>query len=144
MRHEHEAVFTCKEADELRGSIKGMASKNLFLQNKKKTRFFLVILSSTKQIDLKKFAEVVNEKKISLASGETLYKKLKLTPGSVSPFGLIHDLENEVEVYIDSDISHAETVSFHPNINTVTLDLSNKMFKKFLNSIPHKYKPLAL
>lgn len=86
----------------------------------------------------------MNEKKISLASGETLYIKLKLTPGSVSPFGLIHDPEHEIEVYIDSDISHAETVSFHPNINTVTLDLSNKMFKKFLNSIPHKYKPLAL
>ena len=68
VRHEHEAVFTCKEADELRGSIKGMASKNLFLQNKKKTRFFLVIISSTKQIDLKKLAGAVHENQTSLKS----------------------------------------------------------------------------
>jgi Ala-tRNA(Pro) deacylase len=57
---------------------------------------------------------------------------LGVTPGSVSPFGLIHDRDRAVRVAIDRDLKAADRVSFHPNINTVTLTLARMDFEKFL------------
>jgi Ala-tRNA(Pro) deacylase len=130
--HEHPPVFTCEEADVHCGNIPGIACKNLFLRNKKGKRYFLVILSANTQFNLKQFAELVGEKSVSFASTEALREKLGLEPGSVSPFGLLNDSHNEVEVYIGSDVYAAETVSFHPNVNTASLELSKEMFRKFL------------
>jgi Ala-tRNA(Pro) deacylase len=57
---------------------------------------------------------------------------LGVTPGSVSPFGLIHDRDQRVRVVIDRDLKSADRVSFHPNINTVTITLSRSDFENFL------------
>jgi Ala-tRNA(Pro) deacylase len=59
---------------------------------------------------------------------------LGVAPGSVSPFGLIHDREHAVRVVIDRDMKSAERVSFHPNINTVTLTLARTDFEMFLEN----------
>jgi Ala-tRNA(Pro) deacylase len=62
-------------------------------------------------------------------------------PGSVSPFGLINDRDHSVRVVIDRDLKSAERLSFHPNINTVTLTVSGADFSRFLaacgNSVQH-------
>jgi Ala-tRNA(Pro) deacylase len=142
--HEHPAVYTCEEAEKHCGDIPGIACKNLLLRNKKGKRYFLVVLPAKKQTDLKKFANIVGENKISFASSELLKEKLGLEPGAVSPFGLINDTNKSVEVYIDSDIYNAETVSFHPNVNTATLELSKDMFRKFLRAIEHKITVIDL
>ena len=97
-----------------------------------------------KQTDLKKFAELVDEKKVSFASSESLKEKLGLEPGSVSPFGLFNDIERSVEVYIDSEVYNAKTVSFHPNVNTATLELSKNMFHRFLQTIGHDVEVVDL
>jgi len=62
---------------------------------------------------------------------------LGLTPGSVSPFGLIHDRDRQVRVAIDRDLKTASRVSFHPNINIVTLTLAFSDFLKFLDACGH-------
>jgi Ala-tRNA(Pro) deacylase len=64
-------------------------------------------------------------------------EKMGLTPWSVSPFWLINNTEKDIEVYIDTEISTAELVNFHPNINTASLSLTHKMFQKYLETIPH-------
>ena len=136
--HEHPAVYTCDEAEKHCKHIPGIASKNLFLRSKKDKRNFLVVLPAQKQTNLKKFAKNVGENSVSFASSELLKKKLGLTPGSVSIFGLINNEDKTVEVYIDRDIYDAKIVSFHPNTNTITLELSKNMFHKFLQIIGHK------
>ncbi|MCL5436952.1 MAG: prolyl-tRNA synthetase associated domain-containing protein [Candidatus Dependentiae bacterium] len=130
-RHEHPAVFTCEEAALYCAHIPGIASKNLFLTNPKRTRFFLATIPDYKRADLKKFAALVGEMRVAFGSAELLRKKLGLEPGSVSPFGLINNHEKDVEVFIDADVYDAPIVGFHPNINTATLELTDKMFKKF-------------
>jgi Ala-tRNA(Pro) deacylase len=142
--HKHPAVYTCEEAEKYCGDIPGIEGKNLLLRSKKGKRHFLVILPANKKTDLKKFAELVNEKKISFASSKALKEKLGLEPGSVSPFGLINDSEHRVEVYIDSEIYNADIVSFHPNVNTATLELSKNMFHKFLQTIDHEIHVIDL
>ena len=58
---------------------------------------------------------------------------LGLDTGAVSPFGLLNDSQKEVRVIIDQDLQEAETVNFHPNVNTATIGLSFSDFQKFLS-----------
>ena len=142
--HEHHAVYTCKEAEKYCRDIPGIACKNLLLRNKKGTRHFLVILPAEKQTDLKKFAEIVGESRISFAGTEVLKEKLGVVSGAVSPFGLINNVDNTIELYIDRDVYDADIVGFHPNINTATLELSKEMLHKFLQAIGHKINIIDL
>ena len=136
--HEHPAVYTCEEAEKYCGDIPGLACKNLLLKDKKGRRYFLIVLPAEKRADLKKIGKTVNEKKVSFASPEALKEKLGLEPGAVSPFGLLNDTSHEVEVYVDKKVYNADIVSFHPNRNTASLELTGDMFRKFLQALENK------
>lgn len=142
--HEHPAVYTCEEAEKYCGNVPGIACKNLLLRDKKGRRYFLVVLTADKRTDLKKFGGTVGESKITFASAEALLEKLGLEAGAVSPFGLLNDKKTEVEVYIDKDVYNADIVSFHPNRNTASLELSGEMFRKFLQAIENPIKVIDL
>lgn len=144
VNHEHPAVFTCEEADKLESQIPGIPGKNLFLKNKKKTRFFLFSIPAAKRADLKQISKLVGEPKLSFGRPEQLMDKLGLEPGSVSPFGLLNDQGCEVEVYIDKEIHDADIVNFHPNRNTASLELTQDMFHKYLDSLPHQINIVEL
>lgn len=134
-RHDHPAVFTCEDAKKYSAHIAGISTKNLFLVNKSKNRYFLLIIPDYKRADLKRFAQEAGEPRVSFASAEKLFQKLGLEPGSVSPFGLINNYEHDVILYIDEDVYKADIVGFHPNDNTATLELTGIMFKKYLDTI---------
>ena len=112
--------------------------RNLFLRNQKGSRHFLVVLAFTRRGDLAALGEHFGEKKLGFASPERLLTHLGLTPGSVSPFGLINDPEHKVEVAIDVAIREAARVAFHPNVNTATLVLSGADFQRYLTAIGHE------
>ncbi|HZP48652.1 MAG TPA: prolyl-tRNA synthetase associated domain-containing protein [Vicinamibacterales bacterium] len=131
-RHEHPAVATVEAAEAHWAGIDATHCKNLFLRNQKGNRHYLVVLTHSKMADLRKVAEQVGDGKLSFASPERLLTHLGLTPGSVSPFGLIHDREHAVRVVLDRDLKSAERLSFHPNINTVTYVVSRADFERFL------------
>lgn len=136
--HEHPAVFTCEEAEKHCGDIPGLACKNLFLKDKKEERYFLVVLPAAKRADLKQIGEAVGGRKLRFASPESLQEKLGLDPGSVSPFGLLNDTRHEVELCADREVLDADTVTFHPNRNTATIELSGAAFQQFLQLIEHE------
>jgi Ala-tRNA(Pro) deacylase len=131
-RHEHPPVATAEEAEQHWAGIDAMHFKNLFLRNQKGTRHYLVIVRHLKRANLRGIADQLGDGKLSFASPERLMTHLGVTPGSVSPFGLIHDRSHSVRVAIDRDLKAADRVSFHPNINTVTLTLARADFEKFL------------
>ncbi len=122
--YDHPPVFTVEEAQKYWKDIPGTHCKNLFLRDNKGKKHFLVILPHNKQVDLKKLGEITGAGRLSFASEQRLDKYLGLTPGSVSPFGLINDTENHVEVFIDEDLSKVSLLGFHPNRNDATLTLS--------------------
>jgi Ala-tRNA(Pro) deacylase len=131
-RHEHPAAATIDEAGEHWASIDAVHCKNLFLRNQKGTRHYLVIVRHVKRADLRAIADQIGDGKLSFASPERLLAHLGLAPGAVSPFGLIHDQDHKVHVVIDRDLKSAGRVSFHPNINTVTLTIARTDFERFL------------
>jgi Ala-tRNA(Pro) deacylase len=102
------------------------------LRNQKGNRHYLVIVEHTKRADLRRVADQVGDGKLSFASPERLIAHLGVTPGSVSPFGLIHDREKQVQVFLDRALASAGRISFHPNINTRTIVLAFADFERFL------------
>jgi Ala-tRNA(Pro) deacylase len=131
-RHVHPPVFTVEQAEQHWKGVEGAHVKNLFLRNKKGNRHYLVILEHTKNADLRRLTEKLREDRLSFGSPERLKRILGLEPGSVSPFGLINDSQQEVSVVIDQDLKKAARVNFHPNINTVTVGISTVDFERFL------------
>lgn len=142
-KFEHQPVFTVAEADKANLNIPAKHTKNLFLRNKKKTKYYLVILPAHKKFDLKKFASLINDKHLSFASPKRLKHYLGLSPGSVSPFGLINDLKKEVLVYADESLVNDGKVAFHPNQNNATLVINSSGFEKFLKAVGNEYKLIS-
>jgi Ala-tRNA(Pro) deacylase len=71
-------------------------------------------------------------------------KYLGLTPGSVSPFGLINDSEKHVHLFIDEKLKESDRLAFHPNINTATLVISFSDFIRFLDHLRNSYEFINL
>lgn len=133
IRYEHEAVYTVEEANKLEICISGQHCKNLFLRNRKGDVHYLVILDDAKKVDLKSLSKQIGSTNLSLASEERLYKYLGLKPGSVTPFGIINDIERVVTVLVDRDLISSDIVNFHPNVNTATIGVSYADLEKFIN-----------
>lgn len=143
-RHEHPPVFTVEEAVQHWAGIDATHCKNLFLRNKKGTRHYLVVAEHRKPVDLRRVADLVGDDRLSFGSPERLMKHLGLTPGSVSPFGLLNDPGRSVQVLLDVNLKHSVRVAFHPNINTATVVLSLADFERFLAWCGHVVRFLEL
>ncbi len=50
-----------------------------------------------------------------MATEDKLKEKLDLTPGSVSPFGLLNNKEKDVELIIQQKILDDDYIGVHPN-----------------------------
>jgi Ala-tRNA(Pro) deacylase len=131
-RHEHPPVATVEDAAQHWVGIDATHCKNLFLRNQKGNRHYLVIIVHSKKADLRAVADQIGDGKLSFASPERLLAHLGVAPGSVSPFGLIHDRDHSVRVVLDRDLKAASRLSFHPNINTATLTVAAADFGRFL------------
>ena len=131
-RHEHPPVATVEEASRHWAGIDATHCKNLFLRNQKGDRHYLVVLVAAKRADLRAVAAQIGDGKLSFASPERLMTHLGLTPGSVSPFGLINDREHAVRVVLDRDFQTAARLAFHPNINTRTFTIAASDLTRFL------------
>ncbi len=143
-RHEHPPVATVEEAEKHWVGIDAAHCKNLFLRNQKGNRHYLVVLLHSKRADLRAVADQIGDGKLSFASPERLMTHLGLTPGSVSPFGLINDSSHTVLVVLDRDLRAKERVSFHPNINTRTYVISTADFTRFLEACGHRVQYVTI
>ena len=143
-KYEHPPVFTGEQAAEHWGPIKATQVKNLFLRNKKGNRQFLVILEISKQADLRDLVKKIGDDRFSFGSPERLMETLGVTPGSVSPFGLLHPGSEAVRVIVDQDLRSAEKLIFHPNVNTASVTISVADFERFLATRPNVVRWMKL
>jgi Ala-tRNA(Pro) deacylase len=143
-RFEHAPVFTVEEAERYWADIPATHCKNLFLRNAKGTRHYLVVLERSKKADLKLLAAKIGDDRLSFASPDRLLRLLGLTPGSVSPMGLIHPGATDVIVVLDAGLASAECLGFHPNVNTATITVAAADFLRFLASRGNVVKRITL
>ena len=142
--HEHPPVPTVEAALEHWAGIKATHCKNLFFRNHKGNRHYLVILEHSNKLAVRDLEQMLKQGKLSLASDRRLADHLGLTPGSVTPFGLINDPGNHVYLFIDAHLKKAERLSFHPNINTATIVIGFGDFIRFLDWTVYGYEFIEL
>ena len=141
---EHEPAYTTEEADKYIEGHDGVRTKTMFICNKKKTNYYMIIMDDSKRLDMNKFKEIVSEKQMKMASKEALKEKLGIEPGMVSPFGLLNNDEKDVKIYMDKEIITEEIMTFHPNDNTKTLFITTKDLFKYLENIGYELNIIEL
>lgn len=132
----HEEVHTIDEMEALGIFTDGELCKNLFLRNANGKTHYVVSMMKDKHPDIQKDIRVqLGCSRLSFGSDERLEKHLGLTPGAVSPFGILNDENAEVNVVFDSELRTLDRlVGFHPNDNTAFLWLKFSDLLKFIKS----------
>lgn len=132
----------CEEIDKKLGVV---ICKNLFLCNRQKTKFYLLMMPADKPYRTRIFSKLAGSSRLSFGTPEDMERLLDLTPGSVSIMGLINDEENNVSLYIDQDVLDAEYLGCHPCINTSSIRMKTKeVIEKFLPEVHHQYIPVVM
>ncbi len=142
--YEHPPVPTVKEAAIYWKDMVAAHCKNLFFRNHKGNRHYLVIIEFYRTLDIHDLEKRLKQGKLTFASDRRLQEYLGLTPGSVSPFGLINDKTKHVHLFIDENLKTKEKMSFHPNINTASLVVSKNDFEKFLKHTGNTFEYIKL
>ena len=117
---EHKAVFSMDELDSVELPYPEWNAKNLFVRDDKKRNYYLITVKGDKCVDLKKFHKDNDLRRLSFASEDELMNYMSLKPGSVTPLGLLNDIEHKVRFYIDSEFV-GNKIGVHPNDNTATV-----------------------
>ena len=137
-------VFTTEQADSYIEGREGVRTKSMFLTNRKKTQYYLLIMDDKKRLDMDDFKVQVGADRIRMASLDSLAEKMTLPAGTVSPFGLLNNEEKDILVYFDKDIVSEDIMTFHPNTNEKTIFIKSKDLFRFLESIGFTYGVLIL
>lgn len=137
-RVDHEAAMTmeaCEEADRVLG-VK--MCKNLFLCNRQKTDFYLLMISGDKIFKTKDLSAQIGSSRLSFADGADMEKYLDITPGSLSVLGLMNDRDNKVRLLIDRNVAENEYIGVHPCVNTSSLKLkTDELCEKIIPAMHH-------
>ena len=144
-RIDHEPAMTmedCKEVDQL---LEAVICKNLFLCNRQKTAFYLLMIPDTKVFHTKDLSAQIGSARLSFAKPEYMEEFLDITPGSVSVMGLMNDTEHRVQLLIDEDVLDGEYIGCHPCINTSSIRFKVKdLIEKVIPAMGHDFVKVKL
>ena len=117
---EHKAVFNVEELGTVELPYPEWDAKNLFVRDDKKRSYYLITVKGDKRVDLKEFRRQHGLRALTFASAEDLLAIMGLTPGSVTPLGILNDAEHRVKFYLDAEFA-GNKIGVHPNDNTATV-----------------------
>ena len=137
-RTDHEEANTmeaCLEIDSILGTV---ICKNLFICNRQKTDFYLLMMPGNKPFKTKDITKQIGCSRLSFAGAEDMEKYLNIKPGAVSIMGLMNDTECKVQLLIDKPVIESETLGCHPCVSTSSLKMKTKdVLEKFLPAVNH-------
>ena len=119
--------------------------KNLFLCNRQKTDFYLLVMPGDKPFRTKELSGQLGVSRLSFADEEHMEAFLDITPGSVSVLGLANDKDKRVRLVFDEDVLGEEWFACHPCVNTSSLKfLTQDLIGKILPATGHDYTVVRL
>lgn len=119
--------------------------KNLFLCNRQRTDFYLLMMPGDKKFKTKELSSQINSARLSFASPEEMLKYLDIEPGAVSIMGLMNDHEHAVRLLIDEDVLKDEYVGCHPCVCTSSLKIRTRdIIDTYLPATGHGYQTVHL
>ena len=135
----HELADTMEKCDDVSAVLGVDVCKNLFLCNRQKTQFYLLMLEGEKVFKTKDLSKQLGVARLSFADAADMERYLDITPGSVSVLGLMNDAENHVQLVIDKPIAESRMIGCHPCINSSTLAIeTHDVLDKILPAVHHE------
>ena len=135
---EHEAVFTMEEMERAGINTHGCICKNLFLCNRQKTKFYLLLMPGGKPFHTKDLSAQLGCARLSFGPPEDMERLLGVTPGSATVLALQNDTAGEATLVIDRAVLQAPRFGCHPCINTSSLAFSTQdLTEKLLPALGH-------
>ncbi|AMB96970.1 prolyl-tRNA synthetase associated domain-containing protein [Aerococcus urinaeequi] len=124
---DHKAVYDMAELVEIDLPYPEADAKNLFIRDDKKRQYYLISVQGDKRVDLKAFRDQFNTRRLSFGSDKDLLALMGLTPGAVSPLGLLNDHDLKIAYYLDRQlVADDHLIGVHPNENTATIWLKGQ------------------
>ena len=125
----------CNEVDAVLGVL---ICKNLFLCNRQKTKFYLLLMPGGKPFHTKDLSAQLGCARLSFGPPEDMERLLGVTPGSATVLALQNDTAGEVTLVIDRAVLQAPRFGCHPCINTSSLAFSTQdLTEKLLPALGH-------
>ena len=138
-RVDHEAAFTMEACEEIDKVLQAPTCKNLFLCNRQKTKYYLLLIPGDKVFKTKELSKQIGSARLSFGSPEAMEEMLGVTPGSATIMGLMNDPEHKVQLLVDEDVLKEEEFGCHPCVNTSSLRLKTAdVFGKVLEHFGHE------
>lgn len=145
LRVDHEAAATVEDCHGVDEALGIHICKNLFLCNRQKTDFYLLMMPGLKKFKTKELSAQLGVARLSFAEAEYMEEFLNITPGSVSVLGLMNDKDHRVRLLIDNELLRDEFIGCHPCVNTSSLKVRMKdILEKFLPCVGHDYTAVEL
>lgn len=137
-RIDHEPAYTMEVCQEIDKSLEATICKNLFLCNRQKTDFYLLLIPGDKVFKTKELSHQIGSARLSFGEPAFMEEFLDITPGAASILGLMNDTENRVRLLVDEDVLKGEYLGCHPCVNTSSLKLRTEdVFGKILEAMHH-------
>lgn len=141
---EHAPMFTVEQSQDLRATIPGGHTKNLFLKDKD-GRLALVIAKDDTKVDLKALAKQLDLGRFSFGKPDLLMDVLGVEPGSVTAFALINETSRRLSaVVVDEALLRFAEVNCHPLINSATTRVATGDLIRFIEACGHTPRLLVL
>lgn len=113
--------------------------KNLFLCNRQKTDFYLLLMPGDKPFRTAILSKEIGSSRLSFGEADSMEALLGLAPGSVSVLGLMNDREKRVSLLIDRDLTGEEFLGCHPCLNSSTLKIAmTDVLRTLLPALGHE------
>ena len=144
-RVDNDPASSMEECRDIGKVLGAPARKDVFLCNRKKTTFFLLVMPEEKDFDASSFSKKLGVSHMSFASPEHMWEHLGTKPGSASVVGLLNDEDDYVQLILDKEVAEGEYFVCNTGINTTHLKIKTEdLLKKFLPHIHHRAKIVDL
>ena len=138
-RVDHDAAFTIEACAEAEAVLGAEICKNLFLCNRQKTQFYLLLMPGKKPLKTKHLSAQLGCARLSFAAPEDMERLLGVTPGSATVLALMNDRAGAVQLVIDKPVLEDEKFGCHPVINSSTLAIATRdILEKVLPAVHHE------
>ncbi len=139
IRTDHERADNMEACNAIDAVLEVVICKNLFLCNRQKTRFYLLMMPGDKVFKTKELSSQINSARLSFADAEAMLNYLDIEPGAVSIMGLMNDRDHAVQLLIDEDVLKDPHIGCHPCVCTSSLKIRTEdITGRFLPAVGHE------
>lgn len=133
---DHPAFHTVEDGRDLKASLPGAHTKNLFMKDKDGV-IVLISAMADSALKLNQLHKLIGTRRLSFGSPDLMLDVLGVVPGSVTAFALMNDTGHRVRFIVDAALMAHGVLNFHPLVNTATTAIPRPDFERFVAATGH-------